>query len=369
MAKEDILSEFSETGLYAKYVFGEINAEFLDDDEEDDITTSNRQNIFEDDDRYIALKEFVKGELREIKNSWINLRNNNGTAEAVKIEVVKDWFHDLGHDDQQAAKKLFGKINQLTIEPLEKEELVKHSVLAFETLKLKNSLSDFDKISAEDISAFINAANTLNGIEATFYYKIVYERLAVIKKMKEVVDENALEKVVQQHLAQNLWLLDPSWDRGTELPSVEEAIKTQFNSINDSLTQEEKDARLDVRYKKASNRHVVIELKRAARRVRSIELLEQIRKYHSAMKKIMDETGEKEPFEMIVLLGKRLDSDDIHPDTYNATVKNFENFNTRIMYYPELILNAEKMYGEFIEKNREAEKLFNKFIKSPKSMV
>ncbi|MEI7024707.1 BbrUII/HgiDII family restriction enzyme [Paenibacillus sp. y28] len=365
MAKEDILSEFSQTGLYAKYVFGELHVEFLDTDEEDDITTSNRQNIFEDDERYIALKEFVREELRHIKNEWIGLRNARGTENAVKIEVIKEWYDELGPDDKKIAKKFFGKINQLTLETSEEqEELIRHGVLAFETLKLKNSLSEFEQISVEDISAFIKAANTLNSIEATFYYKIVYERLAIIKKMKEVVSENALEKVIQEHLAQNLWLLDPSWDRGTEIPAVEEAIKTQFDIVNDSLTQNEKDARLDVRYKKASNKHLIIELKRAGRQVRSLELTEQIRKYHSAMNKVLNEGNHKEPFEIIVLLGKQLDGENVHSDTYEVTLKSFQLYNTRIMYYAELIANAEKMYSEFIEKNKEAAKLFDKFIKS-----
>ena len=167
---------------------------------------------------------------------------------------------------------MFGKINQLTVQQDEKKELIRHSILAFETLKLKTRLSEFDAISPEDITSFIRAAEVLNSIEATYYYKIVYERLSVIKRLKEVTNEDALEKVVQELLAQYLWLLDPAWDRGTEIPSIEEAIKTQFDVINKKLTQEEQDCRLDVRYKKASNKHVIIELKRAGRTVKSLEL-------------------------------------------------------------------------------------------------
>lgn len=367
MAKEDILSECGETGLYAKYVFGEISAEFLDKDDEDDITTSNRQNFFEDDDRYLALKSFIKAELNHIKNNWIDLRNTIGTDEATKIEVVKDWYNELGSDDKKAAGKLFGKINQLTIQTPEKRELVRHGILAFETLKLKNCLDEFDQISTEDISAFIKAAEVLNSIEATYYYKIVYERLSVIKKMKNVVDENALEKVVQQHLAQNLWLLDPSWDRGTGLPSVEEAIKTQFNIINASLTQEEQDARLDVRYRKAANRHVIIELKRAGRTVKRGELIQQIMKYHDALTKIMNASNEREPFEIIVLVGMPIENLDITGEIYHNFLDSLLPYKTRVMYYRELILNAEKMYADFLEKNKESERMFERFIASPES--
>lgn len=80
--------------------------------------------------------------------------------------------------------------------------------------------------------------------------------------MQDVVSDGSLEKVIQDHLSKNLWLLDPSWDRSTELPVVEQAFKTQFKTINAGLSKEELDARLDIRYKKASNKHLIIELKK-----------------------------------------------------------------------------------------------------------
>lgn len=45
MAKDDMLNEIGTTALYSKYIFGELNAEFLDTDEEADITTSSRQDF------------------------------------------------------------------------------------------------------------------------------------------------------------------------------------------------------------------------------------------------------------------------------------------------------------------------------------
>jgi len=359
MAKEDMLSDFVETGLYAKYVFGEINADFLDEDSEDDITTSNRQNLFEDDERYIAVKNFIKEELKNIKNNWDELRNKSGTEEALKFDVVKSWYGDLGKDDQKTAKNLFGKINRMTVAPEEKKELIKHGVLAFESLKLKNSLQDLDSIGTDNLQGFLKAAAILDDIEAMYYYQIVVERLAVIKKLKECVKDNELESAVQHHLAKNLWLLDPSWDRGTEVPSVEETIKTQLNIINAGLTQEEQDARFDIRYKKASNQHVVIELKRGHRTVRFTELLGQIAKYHSAMDKILTELKDGTSFTFIVLIGKPIDGVMISESTKKAHIESMKNFNARIMQYAELIANAEKMYSDFIQSNAEASRISN----------
>lgn len=352
MAKEDIFSEIGTTALYSKYVFGELSADFLDLDDEADITTSSRQDFFEDDERYIALKEFVKKSLTSVRTDWEETRSTSGVDEACKYVVVSDWYNELKGDDKKSAKKLFGKINQLTVEKEEKKELFKHGVLAFESFKLKNELSQLEKISAENIAAFIEVAGRLDDIEATMYYQIVQERLAVIKKMQDVVSDGSLEKVIQDHLSKNLWLLDPSWDRGTEAPIVEQAFKTQFETIDASLTQEELDARLDIRYKKASNKHLIIELKKGDRTVKSQEITAQVYKYFSATKKVMATLDQPEPFEIIVLLGNHLDGKHYDEEVYQATKEALKAYHCRIMYYDELLRNAQNLYSDFLEQNK-----------------
>lgn len=352
MAKEDIFSEIGTTALYSKYVFGELSADFLDLDDEADITTSSRQDFFEDDERYIALKEFVRKSLTSVRTDWEETRSTNGVDEACKYVVVSDWYNELKGDDKRSAKKLFGKINQLTVEKEEKKELFKHGVLAFESFKLKNELSQLQKISAENIAAFIEVAGRLDDIEATMYYQIVQERLAVIRKMQDVVSDGSLEKVIQDHLSKNLWLLDPSWDRGTEAPIVEQAFKTQFETIDAGLTQEELDARLDIRYKKASNKHLIIELKKGDRTVKSQEITAQVYKYFSATKKVMATLDQPEPFEIIVLLGNHLDGKHYDEDVYQATKEALKAYHCRIMYYDELLRNAQNLYSDFLEQNK-----------------
>lgn len=352
MAKEDIFSEIGTTALYSKYIFGEISADFLDLDDEADITTSSRQDFFEDDERYVALKEFIKKELVTIRSDWEETRSNSGVEEACQYVIVSEWYNDLKGDDKKSAKKLFGKINQLTVEKDEKRELFKHGVLAFESFKLKNELSHLEKISAENIADFLEVTGRLDNIEATMYYHIVQERLAVIKKMKDVVSDGSLEKVIQEHLSKNLWLLDPSWDRGTEVPVVEQAFKTQFETIDAGLTQEERDARLDIRYKKASNKHLIIELKKGDRIVKTDDLFSQVRKYFTATEKIMEKQDMKEPFEIIVLLGRHLDGENFNERVYETTKRSLKEFNCRIMYYEELLRNAESLYSDYLKKNQ-----------------
>lgn len=113
LAQEDILSEFPETGLFAKYLIGEIHADFLDDDDSEDISTSSRQDFLKDDIRYQTLREWIRKQLKIIQKNWDQLREDNGVAEATQIPAILEWFNTLKGDSKASAKKIFGKVNQI----------------------------------------------------------------------------------------------------------------------------------------------------------------------------------------------------------------------------------------------------------------
>ena len=68
LAQEDILETFGETGLYTKFIIGEVRADFLDEDDKADIATTSRQSIIEEDPRFLSLKEAIGKELKNIQS-------------------------------------------------------------------------------------------------------------------------------------------------------------------------------------------------------------------------------------------------------------------------------------------------------------
>ena len=233
----------------------------------------------------MALRDWVKGELRNIKGQWTNLRNKKGIEEARQIPAIDKWVKELGPDKQKQAKSLLGKIGQLTLEEDDRLELYRHSVLAFESLNYKDSLSALDKISSENIQDFTRIFANLDKIEAALYYQIVQERLKVIDTLRDNAKSNVFEKVIQEHLYEHLWLLDPAWDRATETPLMEQNVKTSFDEIDAKLTEEEQKGRFDIKYKRTSGKHVIIELKRANREMDDFALIGQVDKYRTALQK------------------------------------------------------------------------------------
>lgn len=352
LAQEDILDDFSEGGLYSKYIIGEIHADFLDLDEKDDIATSSRQKIIEDDPRYVLLKEFIYEELKNIQTTWTKLRKEEGTKQALQLPAIKNWFGDLKPDHRKKAESLFGKINQLTLDNEAKKDLFKHSVLAFESFRYKANLEAFDIISAENIEEFGRVFSNLNDIEATLYHQIIVERLKVIEVLVEKVSDNALEKVLQKHLYTHLWLLDPSWDRATEIPHMEQRIAQELEGIE--LSDDEKLARFDIKYKKSSGKHIIIELKRASVKTDTFILGRQVQKYLRTLRKVLKGTQmEKEPIEIICIVGQPL-KDWEDDETKLSSIKSLEQWNARVVLYDQLINDAQVMYKAYLEQNHEA---------------
>jgi len=355
LAQEDILEEFLEGGLYSKYLIGEIHADFLDVDEEADIATSSRQKIIEDDPRYQLLRSFIQKELKHIQNKWTELRSQEGREKALEIPSIQTWFSHLGRDHKRRAEKLFGKINQLTLDNDAKKNLFKHSVLAFESFRYKENLDALDIISPENIEEFGKIIASFDDIEATLYHQIVTERLKVIDVLREKVHENALERVLQQHIYNHLWLLDPSWERAAEVPDIEVVMSREFKDIDNGLglTEEERLARFDIKYRKSSGKHIIVELKRSEVSVSTFTLGRQVHKYNSVMKKVLQHAGLDEPFEIICIVGGPLKEWTDSEETKRG-IDTLKNYNARVVYYRQLITDAQIMYQSFLEKHKEA---------------
>lgn len=350
LAQEDILDEFGEGGLYSKYIIGEIHADFLDQDDEDDIATTSRQRIIEEDPRYQALKVKLQAELKSIQSGWTDLRNAAGEDEARRSQQIDEWFVGLSPDHKSAASKLFGRINQLPIDDSsEKRQLFISGILAFENLKLRSLLHRLDEVSVENLQVLTDVFVQLDDLEASAYYQIVKDRLEVIGKLTTLTDENAKERAMQEHLHRHLWLLDPSWERATSTVRMEERIYNALDGVYESLTPEQKAARLDIKYSTTGNKHVIIELKRAGRVVSSSDLITQVEKYYGAARIVLNDMGKvNEPIEVVCVIGQRLRGWDDAPDGESRSRQALEAYNARVVMYDQLIQNALEAYQDYV---------------------
>ena len=360
VAQEDILEEFGEGGLYTKYLFGEIHADFLDLNDKDDIATTSRQRLIEEDPRYQALKRKLSAELKWIENKWTHLRNQQGSDQALLFPQIREWFGCLDADQKTAARRLFGRINQLPIEDDDqKRQLFVSGVLAFESLKLRRMLHRLDEVSTENLEALNDVFIQLDDLEASAYYQIAKDRLQVIRKLTDLVDDNAKERAIQEHLHNHLWLLDPSWEGATRTAVMETRVRTALNIVDGDLTKEQLSSRLDIYYRTTGNKHVIIELKRADRRLTTSDLLEQVSKYYSATENALAAADRmNEPIEVVCVVGRKLRDWDDSPSGEARSRETLRVNHARIVTYDSLIDNALKAYQDYVDRGDEAGRVY-----------
>ena len=356
LAQENILDDFRQSGFYTKYLIGEIHADFLDMDDLDDIATTSRQEIIKDSPRYEALKTWMKNELFHIRDKWDEWRYEIAKEEINQIPAIKKWLQELKPEERKQADSFFRKIGEVHVDNDDDRILFyKHTALAFENLLYKGALDQLERISVENIPAFMEILGNFDDFEASLYYQIIQERLRIISKLHEKVEDNAVEKTIQEILYEHLWLLDPSWDRATETPYMEQTVQKEFEELDakEILTDPELNGRYDIKYKMTAGKHVIIELKRADRTLDQYDLLRQVEKYGEALRKLIRATGKNEPVEIVCLVGKPLAQWLEDDERRERSKRTMEQQNVRVMLYDELIEDAYRTYNSFLELRHE----------------
>ena len=214
LAQEDVLAQFSERGVYASYLIGELRVDSFDLDDQPDVATSNRQQLVEDDKRFQALQDFLQTELKQIKNNWTAWRNEAGVKIALEIPAVKGWMQNLSVDHRRQAQAWVGRVNRIKVDELEdRKHLIKHAILAFEFYRAHDNLARLEHIGDQSLDDVLALFRDLDSLELALYGQIVQQRLSVIRALQDKVEANRIEKDIQKFLFDHLWLLDPHWER------------------------------------------------------------------------------------------------------------------------------------------------------------
>jgi hypothetical protein len=355
---EDILKDIKEGGIFSKYLIGEIRADFLDYDNLPDMATSDRQRLVESDSRFERLRDYIQAEiLKKIGSKWRDWRNEDSAKKAIENPKLNEWYSRLSADHKKYAHKLLGTIESLDIEDSEeKKEIYKHGIVAFETLAMQGNLGILDKIDTEKDYELLKAIiRDLEQLASFHHYQISKSHLEVLKKLENITPK-AKERVIQEHIFKHLWLLDPTLDRAYSNEYMEKTVRIAFDELNANLSDEEKDGRVDIGYKTASGKHIVIELKKYDRTVKATELIEQSYKYQTAIHKVFREkhpSFEPPNVETICLLG----SPPSPKDDDDSNRKMLASKNIRYYTYDELIEWNRKSYQAYLDKENEMQKL------------
>jgi hypothetical protein len=360
--QEGILERLDFSRLFVSYTTGQIRADFLDADDQDDIATSDRQRLMEDDPRVVALRDFLRAALLKASDQWSLWRPKKKAKEVLaNNKPIKDWIDSLPKYQQDPATKLMGTIESLSIPEStdaakDKRRLFQSGIIAFERIGLREDVERLNQLSTMQTDDILNVLATLESYESAMYLDLIRARIETIQSFEDDVAENVLEKVLQEKLHSNLWLLDPAWDRISQDVAIEERVFELAESFGAERPEEDALKRMDLRYCNVQNRHVIIELKRPGVKPDIDVLYDQGLTYIRALTQILEETGRKdEPYEVIFVVGQKPGAKKTppskNPDDYSR--ERVAEINGRVFRYQELIHKARAQYSEYIEKNKD----------------
>lgn len=364
LAQEDILDEFGQKEIYADYLIGELHCEELDLDDQGDIATSSRQSLKQDDPRFEALRAIVLAELRNIAGRWSEWRRTDGAKVAASVPAVSDWLGQLQGDTKKKAERWIGRLNTIrSADEGDKKELLKASILAFESYRRKEELDRLEELKDESVEHILEIFRSIDDLELSYYGQIVKLRIGVIRTLQDKLKKNDKELVLRDYIFDHLWLLDPAWERTKGSEHAETLVQKFLDDNTAKLKGKAKTARIDIGYRTTGGKHVIVELKRASVAVPVDELARQIRTYRDGAKKILEKTTYKNwPIEIICLLGKPPpewnDASGTGPIGVAETLKAVD---ARIVFYDELLTNAESAYADYLDEHVKVDRLWGVF--------
>lgn len=354
---ENILDKVNDGRLYTKYLTGQIEADFLDDDGLPDIATSDRQRVQEDDERYSALVSFLRSSLTRVESRWTQWRREHEAKNAKNTyPALAEWFETLPQAFGKHAEELIAMLSALPIDDEDNRKILyRHGIVAFERMRLSGSTQELTD-GTHDIDTFLTVLADRDALEASLYRDIVESRLDAIRRLQGIVDKHGKERALQEYLFDHLWLLAPAWERATKSEVMESRL-AQNGLTADGLSEKQKLARVDIAYRTNAGKHIIVELKRADRTMKLLELQEQGQRYFDTLKEILQARGEASPnIEVVFVLGKPVAEETSNPDRLKFSMAAISP-GSRIVHYDTLIRGAENAYDEYLQASKKLDTL------------
>lgn len=365
--QEGIVEKLDFSRLFGNYVTGQIEADFLDlDGGYDDIATSDRQRLIEDDDRVVALRDFLRAAFVRAADEWSDARpTKEGKDVLARFPKIRNWVDGRPEWQKPVAEKMIGTIASLEMETKnearDRADLFRSGILAFERVGLREVIVDLEKLGNVTASDLLPLLGQQDAYEAGLWVDILRSRVEAIEQFRHLTNADEKEKVLQQHLFKNLWLLDPSWDRATGSEKMEENLRTMEPGLF-AMDNEQKEltGRIDIRYATTGGKHVIVELKRYKRRIDVDELTQQGLKYYAALHSVLDQQQRgNEHIEVVFVLGERPRTATFGAfPSADAFIENqWRPVNGRYRTYDALIDSANQQYDAYLQASDKAREL------------
>lgn len=356
LADEDIFKNIRDDRIANSYIIGEIDANYLQNIEADPVLSS-REGLNHEVAEVIELRKTLSSIRSSLIETWDEMRANRSItkqeyiANLIKGPVYSPYYDNLTEGSQirfkRYAQKLFDKPSHISEEIVEIYMPVLFQLVNDETISSKSQeineknddISAIFKILFE--SAEINSALRLQAN--------IRNRLDIINELNELISSGEVEKVFEDHLAKNPWLIEPSWDAKDKRISTQN--KYDFLDIDNNESRAYVDIIVDV---SDDPLPIIVELKREKKTNYSSpsvnEIFNQITKYRSALKRHIERNKRGLSFKAKEIKAYFICGNDAKEKLSNDDLDVLDTNKIIIKTYSELLSTNKKIYIDGFEK-------------------
>ena len=216
-----LMSGFTGENTLRSYLVGEIHAEWLDEDSGEDLIKTDRQDILWESDRGQALRSWGHDLLKEIGSLTRKPRRENVRKRFLKLARVHERASERYPDTTiiESALELANMIGGFAAEDeLTDEDYVDGLCEVILSVAPHRALMEAfrgfkEKIdgTAPTLESLLDLFDKTRVAELASYAQIAMERVTIIEKLSEVVDDRASEPKLQRLISKGPWLIDPTW--------------------------------------------------------------------------------------------------------------------------------------------------------------
>lgn len=359
LADEDILRDKLKNRITNSYFLGEVNADFLQNEEEDPVLSS-REGLNKEIPNVKTLIEKLSRVSNKLNANWNDLRASRVREKLDYLDKMLNADRGLStaftvYNDRQ--QKQIAKLSQKIFDNDEKYSEAEYrvygqAIFALVNNKVINEITidtgtdDFGDILKKFYSLFekteLNAALRIKSN--------IEDRISVINKLKQIIDDEEIEAVFEEHLAKNPWLINQYWDK----PSNEIVIETQ-NKYKAIIQENEVQGRTDIITKVADEPYPIIcELKREKVTLYSApnisDISAQIYKYRRF---ISDEINRSDTPLRITnandIKAYFICGEKSKEKLEDLDLTHLKNSNIELKTYQEIIRQAERVYSDRVK--------------------
>lgn len=379
IADEDILKSKANARIANSYIVGEIKADNFIDGLNDPITSS-RQGL---DDSIPQVEELINNldTIRDYVIEQWGYKRREGMVDNLPKRIkenqsYKDWLASLSKNQKDINNKLLELLSTRLDDDTDLDEKAVDSMIT-SIAGVINNLEGDDLIKTFNselnievkLDLLIQLIQNIAKSEDLNHASLIKRRLSAIDELEHLMSQtDAKEKLFEEHLSDNPWLINPYWNIDRNNPTETDYLKNQEFFNLDKGNNEFKRNFLDISIRVAEEKYpIIIELKKNTpdgyAKVNFNMINEQITNYRQAMKQHIPslESVEEEEIKVIFILSE--DTGIVGANNRIQFTKRelamLEVSNIEILKYNEILERSRKMYREHLTYQTEAKLLPN----------